>query len=231
MGILERINRIVRANVNQLLDMADDPAKGLELHIEEMRGGIREAKKELVEISTNEKIARRKYEQCLVESGRWEQRAMEALRVGDEDLARQALLYKSEIDQKADDFLRQAELSAQYAQQLEDQIAMLERKADLAKQRAKEIAARRAARPVREREQVVRPADLTPLEDRSLFDEFDRVGGDFERLDAQMEAMAELNAQLFDPERVELDRKFEELERKHRVEDGLQRLKRRLQES
>lgn len=236
MGILDRVNRIVRANVNQLLDRAEDPAKTLDLHIEEMRGSAREAKQQLVELTTAEKLARRRYEQCAAESRRWEERAMQALRSGDERLAREALGYKHEIDTKGADLLRQAELHAEYVEQLRGQVEMLDRKASLARERARQVAARRSASQVhaaRERrssysEQRPVPDAQPTIEDTRAFDEFDRMDDRISHLDAEMEAIAELNADLFDPQRVELERRFEELEQDTRINDDLAGLKSRL---
>jgi len=234
MGILDRVNRIVRSNVNSLLERAEDPQKTLDLHIEEMRGGVTEARQEVVRLATSERLARRKYEECMAESRRWEERAMAALRQGDETLARRALTYKHEIDSKGSDLLRQAELHAEYVQQLKDQLVMLERKSELANQRARQVAARRAAQQVhaaraRQRaERAPRPIDTSALEDRAAFDAFDRMDDRVSQLDAEMEAMAELNADLFDPGRVELEQRFAELESDRNIEDSLSALKGRL---
>ena len=234
MGILDRVNRIVRANVNQILDRAEDPQKSLLLHIEEMRTHSKDARQELVHLSTNEKMARRKYEDCLDESRRWEERAMEALRAGDEDLARRALVYKHQIDSKAEDYLRQAEVHAEYLEQLKSQVVMLDHKVEVAKHRSKEVAGRRARRDAKEayahqeaRHQP-RAIDPEPLEDRRAFEEFDRIDDRISHLDAEMEAMAELNAELFDPRRAEVEQRFRDLEREGRIADSLSDLKRRL---
>ncbi len=236
MGILDRVNRIVRSNLNQLLDRAEDPQKSLELHIEEMRSGVGDARRELLHLAAAEKLARRKYEDCADEAKVWEERAAIALRAGDEGLARQALIYKREVDAKAQDYLRQATLSAEYVDQLRAQIEMLERKNELAKQRAREIAARRAHNEVeeayarRQARREPRPVDTIPLENTSSFDEFDRVDDRISQLDAEMEALAELNADLFQPQRAELEQRFKELERDDSVREGLDALRRRLRD-
>lgn len=234
MGILERVNRIVRANVNQILDRAEDPQKSLLLHIEEMRDSVQEARRELVRLGTAEKLARRKHQEALEESRRWEERAMQALRAGDENLARQALQYKHTIDLRADDLLRQAELSAEYVAQLKGQVDMLEQKAELARQRSRDFAARRVRQEAEQaqawRHTSPRPVATEPLEDTRAFDEFQRIDDRISYLDAEMEAIAELNAELFDPSKAELDRRFRDLEQDQGVTDDLADLKRKLDE-
>lgn len=234
MGILDRVNRIVRSNVNSLLDRAEDPQKSLDLHIEEMRGGVIEARQEVVRLATSERLARRKYEECVTESRRWEERAMAALRQGDEQLARRALAYKHDIDAKGSELLRQAEVHAEYVDQLKGQLGMLERKTELANQRARQVAARRAqqqvhaARARQQAERAPRPIDTSALQDREAFDAFDRIDDRVSQLDAEMEAMAELNADLFDTKRADLDQRFAQLESDRNIDDSLSALKDRL---
>ncbi|MDY0058257.1 MAG: PspA/IM30 family protein [Myxococcota bacterium] len=234
MGILERVHRIVRANVNQMLDKAEDPQRSLQLHLEELREGAREARQELIRLAADEKLARRKHSELLEESHRWEERAMTALRAGDEELARRALAYKHEVDLKAAELLRQADLSAEYSGQLEGQVALLERKSELATQRTASLAERAARRaPSSVRGSSLPGVDAPmpdPLGDEPAFAEFGRLDSRIDEMDAQLAAYAELNAGLFDPAREELDRRFQELERDAGLDAGMADLKRRLSE-
>jgi hypothetical protein len=54
-GILNRISTIARANINALLDQAEDPAKMLDQLIRDMRDGIAEARTEVAKMIADEK--------------------------------------------------------------------------------------------------------------------------------------------------------------------------------
>ena len=49
MGIFDRLSRVVRSNVNAMLDSAEDPDKLLAQTISEMESGLKQARRELVE--------------------------------------------------------------------------------------------------------------------------------------------------------------------------------------
>jgi phage shock protein A len=227
MGILERVNRIVRTNVNQLLERAEDPQRSLQQHVEEMRQSAQQARRALVDLEQSSQQARARQEECLQESRRWEERAMMALRSGDEELARQALVYKHKVDQRAEQLDREARISSEYVDQLRAQVDLLESKAALAQQRAVEIANRRVQLQAEE-ERLQAPAapgsGIPPMADPSLrsppaFEEFARLDDRLTQLDAEMTALDELNAGLFAPAQTELDQRFKDLEKDQRERD------------
>lgn len=91
MGIFSRLKHIVSANINSLLDQAENPEKTLGLAIKEMEDTLVDEKskvKRLTEdkttISENLKIAKKMHKN-------WEEKAAFAVDKGRDDLARQAL--------------------------------------------------------------------------------------------------------------------------------------------
>ena len=49
MGIFSRFNRVLKSNLNSMLDKAEDPAKLIDQTIIEMEKELKEARKELVQ--------------------------------------------------------------------------------------------------------------------------------------------------------------------------------------
>jgi len=91
MGIFGRMKRAVKSKANAAIDKAIDPAREIEMALLELEAQQKAALKELLSYKTTAKaldgdIARMEEKQRL-----WEQRAMTAVRKGDDDLARQCL--------------------------------------------------------------------------------------------------------------------------------------------
>jgi phage shock protein A len=97
MGIFDRMGKVISSNVNALLDKAEDPKKSLDLIVEEMKEQVRAARKELVDAVAAEKVLRKKVDDLDAEAEKWEKRAELALKAGDEQLAREALLQKRRV--------------------------------------------------------------------------------------------------------------------------------------
>ncbi len=129
MGIFDRMGKVISSNVNALLDRAEDPRKSLDLTLEEMRGQIREAKKELVAGLGAEKVLRKKVDELDAEAEKWDKRAELALKTSDEALAREALVQKRRVVGERD----RAE-----ALRAEQRSAVLQMKSELDRMEAKE---------------------------------------------------------------------------------------------
>ena len=97
MGIFDRMGKVISSNVNALLDKAEDPKKGLDLIVEEMKEQLRAARKEIVEGLAAEKVLRKKVDDLDADSEKWDRRAELALKANDETLAREALVQKRRI--------------------------------------------------------------------------------------------------------------------------------------
>lgn len=94
MGVFSRFKDIVNANINALLDKAEDPEKMLKLMMQEMEDTLIELKSSCAarmasRIRLEKKIAE---QQALV--GRWQSRAQMAIEKNRDDLAREALVEK-----------------------------------------------------------------------------------------------------------------------------------------
>lgn len=102
MGILDRINTIVKANVNDLLDRAEDPEIMLDQYIRELESGVQEAREELVNAMADEKRLAAKLEERKRKVRDWEEKAEQALRLDREETARAALRAANAYQEEAD---------------------------------------------------------------------------------------------------------------------------------
>jgi phage shock protein A len=97
MGIFDRMGRVISSNFNALLDKAEDPKKSIELTLSEMQDQIKAARQEVVRSVAAEKQLRKKVEEQDQQVEKWQSRAELAVRHGDDDLAREALVHKQRL--------------------------------------------------------------------------------------------------------------------------------------
>lgn len=202
MSLIKRLSNLIRSNVNDALDKAEDPRKILEQTILDMVEEHKNAKKRLVETLTLQKQAERQLETYKKASADWEAKAMAALKQGNEDLARHALAEKS----KSDDLLREAELGVEqqkgYTEELKKSLTMLDSKINEAKGKRDELIARLSAAEMKKKQADIRSgvgagADATA--DSSAFDTFERMVAKIENSEAELEARKELLGDTADP--------------------------------
>jgi len=232
MGILDRVSRIVRSNLNDALARAEDPEKLLDQHIIEMDESVRAARRQVVDVIAQEKQTRHKLGEVEKDSQRWYERAGTALRAGDEDLARRALGTRLGLQRETEELQRQLSVQEEYTATLKVSLRALEAKVEEAKVRRKEIAvgrARREAAAARHTPSGPRPVDTSALDDKTAFDDFERLGDQIVADDLEAQALADLDSELSGSrEDADLERRFAELSKTQQADDDLADLKRKL---
>lgn len=139
MGILNRLNTLIRSNVNDLMSGSSEPERVLDRSIGDMEGSLREAKQHAAKARASEKRLLREWDQVRDEALDWEDKAMEALRLGDEELARDCLLMKRKLDTKADRIREDLEQQREYLGDLAKSLDALEHKLDSVRARRRTV--------------------------------------------------------------------------------------------
>lgn len=97
MGIISRIDDILKANINALLDKCEDPAKMIDQTLRDLTQDLAEVKKETANVMADEKAAKRKLDECQEEIDRAGTAAENALKAGNEEDARKILTKKQQL--------------------------------------------------------------------------------------------------------------------------------------
>ena len=91
MGIFQRIGDVLKSNINDLIDKAEDPEKMVKQIIIDMQQELNKSTQALGKAASSERIAKKQYEDAARSASEWENRAKTALAAGDEELAKKAL--------------------------------------------------------------------------------------------------------------------------------------------
>lgn len=217
MGILDRLSRLIRANINDLIRRAEDPEKIIEQALEDMRSTLRDARMEVAETMAELKKLERDQSSYAEQVRAWELKAAEALKGEREDLAREALKRKQQAQALADGFAQQVAKQSDMVNQLTTQLKALEGKIQEAEAKKALLIARKkgveAAETVRKFESKV---DAHPAV--NAFDDMER----------RIEAMEDKHAALSEMDKSDIDKELDSLGGSQEVEDDLARLKRDL---
>ena len=101
MAILERFTDIIKANINELLDKCENPAKMIDQYLRDMTEDLAEVKKETAAVMAEETRAKRMLDDNAAEITRYEDLARKALTAGNEGDARVFLGKKQQLAEKA----------------------------------------------------------------------------------------------------------------------------------
>lgn len=99
MGVLQRFGDIMKANINALLDKAEDPAKMVDQMLLDLRKDLADVKKETAAVMANEKDAKRQLDDCQAKIDKYVQAATNAVKQGEDDDARKILEKKQGLEQ------------------------------------------------------------------------------------------------------------------------------------
>ena len=101
MGIFTRVRDIISANLNAMLDKAEDPEKLIRLMIKEMEDTLVEIKASCAGAMAAKKKIERDCHTVETRAGQWGEKAQLAVDKGREDLAREALIQKRRYTERS----------------------------------------------------------------------------------------------------------------------------------
>jgi phage shock protein A len=207
MGIFQRLKTLISSNVNDMINKAENPEKMLNQLVVEMNEQLIESKKAVAMAIADEKKLERETQNQQAMAQEWERKAMLAVRAGQDDLAKEALLRKQEHEANHGQFKQQWEAQKQSVAKLKDSLRELQGKIEEA-QRKKNILIARAKRA--EAQQKIQQTISSVAGNKSSFEAFDRMAQKVDQLEAQADAAKELEDF---SSGSNLDKRFAELEK------------------
>lgn len=221
MGLLSRLAGAIKSNLNELIDGAQDPEQALDQIIVEMRGQLVEAKKQVAVAIADERRLKQQADNEQKSALEWERKAMLAVKAGDDELAKQALLRQREHDSLYEQLALQHGKQAHAVEQLKTALRALAAKIDEADRKKSVLVARkRRADAMRTIEDT-----LSGIKDSSAFDDFARLEKKIDQAEAEAEAQSELNRATSG---ATLKQRFDDLERDAGAAAALDALKQKM---
>ena len=208
MGIFSRFTDIVNANINVLLDKAEDPEKMVRLIIQEMEETLVEVRTRSARLIADKKDLGRRIGRLQSEAADWDSRAEMALSKEREDLARAALKEKTVTEEAATAIEVELEQVDINLEKLIGDISQLQQKLVDAKTRQKALIIR--SKTATSRIDVRRQLHDVDIEEAmSRFDRFERkidiLEGEVEAYDLGQRNLAEEIADLESDEKVDAE--------------------------
>ncbi len=188
MGLLDRVSRVVRSNLNAVVSSAEDPEKILEQAIIDMQEDLVQMRQAVAGAIASQKRVQQQYERAQGEANTWQQRAQLALQKGDEDLARQALTRKKTQAETALALKTQLDGQSTTVDQLKRDLIGLESKLSEAKTKKDMLKARASAAKANEQLQNT----TSRLNTSSAMAAFERMEEKVLQMEARSQAAAEL---------------------------------------
>jgi phage shock protein A len=217
MAFLNRVRDILSANLNDLLDRAEDPEKMVNQYLRDLNANLYETKTHVAAAMADETKLHNKMVQYQAESDQWQNKAEAAMRASDEELARQALSRKLSSQKLADNYKQQYEAQDQQVEEMQDALVKLEARIAEAKARRDLLIAKRNRA---ETQQTIQRT----IQGINSTNALDKLGQLEERVDdqlAQADAMAKLN-------RGTLETRFEDLEANQELDQEMAELRRKM---
>ena len=217
MGLFDRVSRVFRANVNDLVSKAEDPEKVLEQAVRDMQEDLIQLRQAVARAIATQKRTEQQYNKNQRESSSWQQRAQLALSKGDENLAREALTRKKSFSDTAATLKMQLDQQSGNVDLLKRNLIALESKISEAKTKKDMLKARsNAAKAQKQLQETIGGIDTS-----SAMGAFERMEEKVMIQEAESQAVAELGGS-------GLEQQFAQLEASSGVDDELAALKAQL---
>jgi phage shock protein A len=217
MGIFTRFRDIVSANLNAILDRAEDPEKMVRLMIQEMEDTLVEVKSSCAGLIADQKKLERTRAGVQQEADHWAAKAELAVSKARDDLARAALAEKRRYQDRFTHLEEELTHTRDAVSSLQAEIGQLEIKLAEARDKQRTIIQRRTAAMVcRESQQRIRRIDTS-----EAFVKFEAYERGIDRLEAEAQLVDGLRPKVKD----RLHEEFATLEHEDDIERELKELK------
>jgi phage shock protein A len=181
MGIFTRFRDIISANINAMLDKAEDPEKLIKLMIREMEDTLVEIKASCAGVMAESKKVQRMSDEVMSRTKYWEEKAALAVNKGRDDLAKEALLEKRRFSDRTDALRQELIEHDNLVEQYQNDIRQLENKLGTAREKQRILAQRhiRAKRKRRAQEEIRR------MDSSEALIKFEQLENHIERMEAE----------------------------------------------
>jgi len=219
MAIFSKLSDLLKSNINDLIDRAEDPEKMVKQIIIDMEEQLQNAVQGLGSVMASEREMLKKLKESQDESKLWEGRARDALKSDNEELAKKAIDKKLEADTSVKQYQKMYDNISSQTEILREQVDLLKKKLTEARARQTMLIARDKV--AEARKEVI--SAVGDLDSSGAFAKMDKMEKKIAEKEAQADAAFDISG--MDDEE---DDEFEEMESKQAADDEMARLKKEL---
>jgi phage shock protein A len=205
MNIFDRIAMLFRSNVNAVISEFEQPEKMLNQIILDMRSQLVKAKQQVAAAIADEKRLQDQTRQELKEAEDWERRAMLAVQQNQDELAKQALMRRTEHLQRGDQLNLTWQAHKQETDRLKDSLRSLNDNIEEANRKKNLLLAKQRRADAQRRINET----MSHISEKSAFEAFARMEEKIENNERSVRAHAEIEEE-FSGDRLAND--FKKLE-------------------
>ncbi|MFM9107084.1 MAG: PspA/IM30 family protein [Chloroflexota bacterium] len=175
MGIYDRMSSLIRANLNDMLDRAEDPEKMINQIIRDMESSIQSAREQVAAMIVQEKELEADARQTQTLASEWGSKAERAVAAGKDELAREALRRKRDNERNSAIYGEQLKTQKDAVVMLKEQLRQLEAKyQDTLSRRDSFIARQRRAQAQKQVATAASATVMSPLDPAADLDRMER---------------------------------------------------------
>ncbi len=220
-GIIKRFTDIMSANINALLDKAEDPAKMIDQYLRDMESDLGKVKAETAAVMAEEARAKRELDECTEESAKMQEYAKRAVLSGNDNDAKQFLAAKQKLEDKQTALSKAYEAAAQNASKMRSMHDKLVKDIQELNSRRDTIKAKLAVAKTQEKINKLGGSMSGAADSMSAFE---RMEAKADKMLDEANAMAQLNQSAEEPDISDLMSKYDQ-EPASEVDDALAKLK------
>ena len=218
MGLLSRMSDIVQANINAILDKAEDPLKVIKLLVQEMEETLVELRSVAAKNLADKKQLQRKVDKLQEQARAWQGKASLAMEKDREDLARAALVEKHQAQQQASAL--QAELTI-----VEESLNKLQADSGKLQEKLLEARTKQKSYAVRERSATVR----LQVKNQGQAEKIDAAIVRFEQYESRIDNLeSQVDAYELVGNAPSLNAQFAEMQAQEQIEQELAALRKKV---
>jgi len=218
MGMFTRFADIINANINSMLDKAEQPEKMIRLIIQEMEETLVEVRSTAAKHIAEKKTLQRQIDSLEKGINHWQEKAELAVAKGRDDLAKSALAEKHKNVQQAEQVNEEMSKLDEFLMAVQDDSQRLQEKLSEAKRRQEALLLRQESAVVRLK--VREKASRYNIDE--AITRFERYQEKIDRVEAEVEAYDMTQSQ------SDLDSQFKALETNEHIDDELASLKKKV---
>lgn len=219
MSMFERISDLVKSNINDLIDKAENPEKMVKQIIIDMEDQLRKATQGLGTAIGSLNQVKKQLTNAQEQSNVWKSKAKSCLEQGNEELAKQALANKVKQDEMVKQYQEMATSMEAQVNEIKSQIDILKQKLEEARSKQSMLVAR--SQMADAKSQMAKT--LGNMDSKSAFAKMEKMEQKIEAKESQADAFSEISG----VQESEND-PFAQMDKENSINEELEKLKKEM---